>query len=85
MDKMDEFDEFDEVLELDGRDFLVIKKVVLNNKTYIYVFAMDESKDYSVLLETESDGIKYVESVEDENIIKEVLMKVVEEGIDGIE
>ena len=82
---MDKMDEFDEILELDGRDFLVIKKVVLNNKTYIYVFAMDESKDYSVLLETESDGIKYVESVEDENIIKEVLMKVVEEGIDGIE
>ena len=76
-----ENEELDEIITLDDREFLIVKRVELRGSNYMYVFATDDSMDYSVLIETEIEGQPYVESINDEALIKEILTIVVKESI----
>ena len=77
-DTQGEENSMDKKIILDGRDFLIVDKINMNNKTYLYVVAFDDTNDFSVLEEYEENGTTYVESVSDMNTVKEVFSIIAE-------
>ena len=63
----------EDIIELDGRDFLIVQKIEYNNNDYIYAISTDEKRDIALLKESEENGKFYIKSVNDINEFNAVL------------
>lgn len=63
----------EEILNIDNKDFLVVKRFTYNNITYLYTIATDDSNELALLQEYENNGEVFIKSVNDEEQVKEVL------------
>lgn len=72
----------DEIITLDdNKDYYVAEKILYNDKTYYFAVGVDENDDadfediayFEEVIENED---VYIEDVNDENIIKEILKEV---------
>lgn len=61
------------LLELNGKDFVVIAEIEYNDVNYLYAVSDDEDEEVVLLRESIEDGEEYIESVEDENEYNEIL------------
>jgi len=66
----------EEVIILDEKEFLIVDKITLNDKKYLYVIATDGSNAFTILNEYEEDGKIKVKSVLDENIVNQVMQSI---------
>lgn len=66
----------EEVIILDEKEFLIVDKITLNDKKYLYVIATDGSNTFTILNEYEEDGKIKVKSVLDENIVNQVMQSI---------
>ena len=71
-----------EMILLDGQEFLIANRINYNNETYLYVVGEnDGKKEFSILKETNEFGNTFVESVNDEILVKEILKKLAKQTI----
>lgn len=68
----------EDIIVLDGREFLILNKLNFNGINFLYVIATDGSNDFTLLNEYEENGKVMVKSVNDVNVIEEVLKLFVE-------
>ena len=67
---------------LDGKEFLVAKRLEHEGNVYLYVIGDDDGKkEFSVLRETIYNDEVFVESVNDEEKVKEIFTIIAEEGL----
>ena len=68
-----------EIILIDGKDYAVLNRINYKNNTYLYV--MNEDKEFSVLKEDTENGDTYIESVNDVELVKEILQVILKENI----
>ena len=68
-----------EIILIDGKDYVVLNRINYKNNTYLYV--MNEDKEFSVLKEDTENGDTYIESVNDVELVKEILQVILKENI----
>ena len=68
-----------EIILIDGKDYVVLNRINYKNNTYLYV--MNEDKEFSVLKEDTENGDTYIESVNDVELVKEILQVILKEYI----
>ena len=72
----------DDIIVLDGKEYFIANRINYNNDNYLYVVGeFNSDKEFSVLKETEEFGNVFVESVNDENLVKEILSQIAKETI----
>lgn len=71
-----------DIIVLNGKEFLIVNRITHNNENYLYVVGEnDGKKEFSILKETNEFGNVFVESVNDETLVKEILSKIAKESI----
>ena len=63
----------EEIITIDNKDFFIVKRFNYNNEKYLYTIAVDETDELMLLKEYDNNGETFVESVNEEEKIKEVL------------
>lgn len=72
----------DDIIVLDGKEYFIANRINYNNDNYLYVVGeFNGDKEFSVLKETEEFGNVFVESVNDEKLVKEILSQIAKETI----
>lgn len=70
----------DRVIELDGKEFLICQELDVDSVHYIYAVSIDEDM-YTLLTEVEENGINYVESVTDRDVLNKVMSIIAKKNI----
>jgi len=55
--------EFDDIITIDNEDYVVVDELDYNGKHYIYIIYLENEEKISILVETEENGEKYIESI----------------------
>jgi len=55
--------EFDDIITIDNEDYVVVDELDYNGKHYIYIISSENEEKISILVETEENGEKYIESI----------------------
>jgi len=63
----------EQIIEINNRDFLVVKEFDYNENIYIYAIAVDGSNELALLRQFTLNNEIMIESVNDEEQIKEIL------------
>lgn len=63
----------EEIITIDNKDFFIVKRFLYNNETYLYTISVDETDEVMLLKEYDNNGETFVESVNEEEKIKEIL------------
>ena len=71
-----------DIIVLDGKEFFIANRINYNNVNYLYVVGENEGKkEFSILKETNEFGNVFVESVNDEILVKEILSEIAKQTI----
>lgn len=70
----------EDVITFDEKEFVILDIVLYNNEKYLYCVEIDENEEpteeYAYFKSIEENGEFFVEEIEDENILKEVVSMV---------
>lgn len=60
--------EYEDIITIDNEEYIVVDELLYEGNNYIYVINSENEDKISILMETEENGEKYIESVPEEKI-----------------